>query len=253
MPVDCSGLIRMTERRFDRVVDFLGEETHRRLMKARIVVIGLGGVGCHAAIALARCGAGTLKLVDFDLLTETSLNRNPIAGLSDIGKPKVEVLASQLRKTCPNTEIETDVEFFHENTASKILDPPPDIVVDAIDSLNPKVALLEYCIRNRIPVVSSMGASGRRNPSLVRRGDISQTNNCPLARQVRKYLRTRGISEGIQCVYSVESAGKHALPPDTDDQTLIRGRIRNRIPSLITMPGIFGYALADLVLEFIEE
>lgn len=253
MPASCSGLILMTERRFNRVLDLLGEKTHNRLMKTRITVIGLGGVGCHAAIALARCGAGALKLVDFDLLTETSLNRNPIAGLSDIGEPKVEILASQLRRTCPNTEIETLVEFFHEDTAAKILAPPPDIVVDAIDSLNPKVALLEYCIRNNISVVSSMGASGRRDPSLVRRGDISQTSNCPLAKQLRKYLRKRGISKGIQCVYSVESAGKHALPPDTDDQTLERGRIRNSIPSLITMPGIFGYALADLVLEFIEE
>lgn len=243
----------MTERRFDRVVDFLGVENHKRLMKARIAVIGLGGVGCHAAIGLARCGAGTLRLVDFDLLTETSLNRNPIAELSDIGKPKVEVLASQLRRTCPNTEIETLVEFFHEDTASKILDPPPDIVIDAIDSLNPKVALLEYCISKQIPVVSSMGASGRRDPSLVRSGDISQTKNCPLARQLRKYLRKRGISEGFQCVYSVESAGEHALPPDLADQTLQRGRIRNRIPSLITMPGIFGYALVGLVLDFLEE
>lgn len=243
----------MTERRFERVLDLLGEKTHSKLMKTKITVIGLGGVGCHAAIALARCGAGVLKLVDFDLLTETSLNRNPIAGLSDIGNPKVEVIASQLRRTCPDTEIETIVEFFHEDTALKILDPPPDIVVDAIDSLNPKVALLEYCVRNRIPVVSSMDASGRRDPSLVRRGDISQTSNCPLAKQLRKYLRKRGISKGIQCVYSVESAGKHTLPPDTDDQTLERGRIRNRIPSLITIPGIFGYALADLVLKSLEE
>ncbi|NOQ22018.1 MAG: hypothetical protein GQ565_05125 [Candidatus Aegiribacteria sp.] len=112
---------------------------------------------------------------------------------------------------------------------------------------------MKYCVEQRIPVFSSMGASGRRDPSLVRTGDISQTRCCPLAKQLRKYLRKRGITRGISCVYSTEPAGDHSLPPDMDDLILRKGRVRNRIPSLIIMPGIFGYTLAEMVLDHISK
>jgi tRNA threonylcarbamoyladenosine dehydratase len=243
----------MNERRFDRVVDFLGEEEFQKVRNASIAVIGLGGVGCHAAIALARSGIGKLLLVDHDLLTETSLNRNPIAGPDDCGLFKTDILTKQLRESCPHTSIDTMNSFFHSDTADSILDPAPDAVVDAIDSLNPKAALLEYCVIHRIPVFSSMGASGRRDPSLVRTGDLSDTRGCPLAKQLRKYLRKRGVSGGISCVYSIEPAGDHSLPPDMDDLILEKGRVRNRIPSLIVMPGIFGYTLAGMVLDHLSD
>ena len=243
----------MTERRFDRVIDFLGRDSFPSVRRANVTVIGLGGVGCHVAVALARSGIGNLRLVDFDKITETSLNRNPMAGLWDCGGYKVDIVADQLRRTCPDTRIETLTEFFHSDTADSILKPVPDVVVDAIDSLNPKAALLEYCVEHSIPVFSSMGASGRRDPSLVRTGDISRTRCCPLARQLRKYLRKRGISSGISCVYSTEPPGDHSLPPDMNDQIFHRGRVRNRIPSLIIMPGIFGYTLAGMVLDQISK
>lgn len=239
----------MTDRRFERVADFLGNESFKLLRGLDVAVIGLGGVGCHAALALARSGIGSLRLVDFDILTETSLNRNPLAGSIDCGKYKVDVIAGNLRETCPNTRVTVLREFFHTDTAVSILKPEPDAVIDAIDSLNPKAALLEYCVKRKIPVFSSMGASGRRDPSLVRVGDISETRSCPLARQLRKYLRKRGISAGIPCVYSIEPAGDHSLPPDTEDITLEKGRVRNRIPGMIMMPGIFGYALAGMLLD----
>jgi tRNA A37 threonylcarbamoyladenosine dehydratase len=241
------------QRRFDRVVDFFGRDSFQKIREADVGVIGLGGVGCHAAAALARSGIGIIRLVDFDRLTETSLNRNPMAGLSDCGGYKVDIVANHLRRTCPDTRVETITEFFHSDTADSILTPVPDAVVDAIDSLNPKAALLEYCVEQRIPVFSSMGASGRRDPSHVRTGDISQTKGCPLAKQLRKYLRKRGITSGIRCAYSTEPAGEHSLPPDMDDLMLKRGRVRNRISSLMIMPGIFGYALAGMVLDKIAE
>lgn len=240
------------DRRFHRVVDYLGEEGFRRVRASRVTVVGLGGVGCHAALALARSGVGTLRLVDFDILTETSLNRNPLAGPADVGRPKADIIAGSLSLTCPDTRVEVLREFFHEDSAENILSPSPDAVVDAIDSLNPKAVLLERCVQEDLPVFSSMGASGRRDPGMVRVGDISRTECCPLARQLRKYLRKRNVRSGITCVYSREPAGDHALPPDRDDVTLQRGRVRNRIPSLVTMPGIFGYALAGLVLEHLS-
>ncbi len=240
-------------RRFDRVVDFFGRDSFLAIRGADVAVIGLGGVGCHVAVALAGSGIGILRLVDFDRLTETSLNRNPIARLRDCGAYKVDIVADHLRKTCPDTQVETITEFFHSDTADSILTPAPDAVIDAIDSLNPKTALLSYCVEQRIPVFSSMGASGRRDPSCLRTGDISQTKVCPLAKQLRKYLRKRGITGGIPCVYSIEPAGDHSFPPDMDDLILERGRVRNRISSLMVMSGIFGYALAGMVLDKIAE
>ncbi len=239
------------QRRFDRVVDFFGRDSFQEIRRADITVVGLGGVGCHAAAALARSGLGSLRLVDFDELTETSLNRNPMAGLGDCGGYKVDVVADHIRRTFPDTHVKTVTEFFHSDTADSILKPVPDAVIDAIDSLNPKAALLAYCVEQKIPVFSSMGASGRRDPSHVRTGDISQTRCCPLAKQLRKYLRKRGIAVGIPCVYSTEPAGDNSFPPDMDDLIFHRGRVRNRISSLMIMPGIFGYALAGMVLDHI--
>jgi len=176
-----------------------------------------------------------------------------MARLRECGGYKVDIVADHLRRTCPDTRVETITEFFHSDTADLILKPAPDAVVDAIDSLNPKAALLEYCVEQRIPVFSSMGASGRRDPSHVNTGDISRTRTCPLAKQLRKYLRKRGITSGIPCVYSTEPAGNHSFPPDTGDLTYERGRVRNRISSLMVMPGIFGYTLAGMVLDKIAE
>lgn len=236
--------------RFARTVDFLGREGFRRLRGSRIAVVGLGGVGSHAAVALARSGAGRLVLVDFDLVTESSLNRNPVLGPSDVGRHKVDAMAAGLAADCPDTEYETGREFFHHDIAGAVLDPPPDLVVDAIDSLNPKVALLEECVLRGIPVVSSMGASGRRDPSQVRVGDVMDSSGCPLARQIRKRLRKRHIEGGIRCVWSVEPDGMGPLEPEPE-RVLDRGRVRNRLPSLISMPGIFGYACAAEAMDAI--
>jgi tRNA A37 threonylcarbamoyladenosine dehydratase len=234
--------------RFTRTVDLYGEEGFARIRRAEVVVIGLGGVGSHAALALARSGIGALRLVDFDPVTVSSLNRSPVSGPADVGRPKVEVIAEHIQKTCPDTTCKTSQLFCHEETVAEILTPAPGCVADAIDSLNPKTALLEYCVRHGLAVCSSMGASSRRDAAKVRTGDISQTAICPLAKKLRARLRHRGIGAGITCVYSLEPPDP-ALPPDLGDLTCDRGRVRNRLPSQISLPGIFGYTLALLVLE----
>jgi tRNA A37 threonylcarbamoyladenosine dehydratase len=151
-------------------------------------------------------------------------------------------------QTCPDTAYRTSRLFCHEETIEKLLIPAPDCVVDAIDSLNPKAVLLEFCVRRAIPVISSMGASSRRDPTRLRVGDISRTTICPLAKKLRARLKHRGVDHGITCVYSVESPAP-PLPPDPGDLTYERGRVRNRLPSHIGLPGMFGYALASLVLD----
>lgn len=234
--------------RFGRLVDFYGKAGFERIRAARVAVVGLGGVGAHAALALARSGIGALILVDFDPVTASSLNRSPVAGPADIGRSKVDVVASEIARVCPDTSVDARHGFFDADNAAALLAPRPDWVIDAIDSLNPKVALLEYCVRAELPVASSMGASSRRAFDQVRWGDVSESRICPLARQVRQRLKRRGIDGGIACVYSLETPAP-ALPPDLDDRKLARGRVRNRLPSQISLPGIFGYALAGLVLE----
>ncbi len=246
MPAPSSG--SEPSDRFARLVDYYGAEGFARVRGARAAVIGLGGVGAHAAVALARSGIGALLLVDFDLVTASSLNRSPAAGPEDVGRPKVDVLAAHLARTCPDTRLETRREFCHAETVAGLLAPPPDVVLDAVDSLAPKLALLAHCVGAGLPVVSSMGASSRRAVTGLRTGDLAQTRVCPLARRVRAGLRRRGIDGGIRCVWSEESGGE-VLPPDAADRLYERGRARNRLPSQISLPGMFGYALASLALE----
>ena len=134
MPANFSASER--PERFGRLVDYYGEEGFRRVRTARVAVVGLGGVGSHAALALARSGVGGLRLIDFDLVTATSLNRSAAAGPADVGRPKAEALAEQLARTCPDTAVEVRLAFCDAETALALLAPPLDWAIDAIDSLN---------------------------------------------------------------------------------------------------------------------
>lgn len=236
--------------RFKRVVNFYGEDGFRRIRDSRILIAGLGGVGSHCASALARSGVGSLVLVDFDSITASSLNRNAVVGEKCIGKQKSEALSEALSFLCPDTEcIPVDLFITEDTLSTPGFLQDSTILVDAIDSVNPKTQLLHYCVEKKIPVFSSMGAAGRRDPSKILTGDISTTTRCPLAKMMRKFLKKRGVTTGISCVWSTEQPVK-PLPPDTAEPWLeTKGRIRNTLPSLITMPGIFGYILAQMVLD----
>ena len=246
--------------RFSRTVDLYGEAGFARIRAAYVAVIGLGGVGSHCAVSLARSGVGRLLVVDFDTVTESSLNRSPVAGPGDVGQLKAVVLAAHLRNMCPDTQVIPSQEFCHLETLPALLRPntdaAPDLNIDAIDSLNPKVTLLEYCVREELAVLSSMGAAGRRDPTRMRVAELAETRVCPLAREVRRRLKRRWISGridgdqsgAITCVFSDEPPAP-PRPPDLDDRTCERGRVRNRLASQMSLPGIFGYTLAALALD----
>ncbi len=238
--------------RFSRTIDFLGQEGFASLRRAFVVVVGLGGVGSHSALALIRAGVGKLKLVDFDEVSVSDLNRHAVATPEDVGCSKASVLRRHLIDVFPDADIETAEEFFHIDTASKLLQGPPDYVIDAIDGLNTKVALLRYCVEQGLPVISCMGASTRSDPSLLKVGPIETSSVCPLAKIVRKRLRRQGVHSGITAVYSTEKP-RATLPPDEKNTPFRGGRVRRRQPSLSTLPGIFGYTAANVAIACIAE
>jgi tRNA A37 threonylcarbamoyladenosine dehydratase len=243
-----------------RTVLFYGEEAFARIRAARVVVFGLGGVGGHAALNLARSGIGKLVVVDFDTVSESSLNRSAFAGPGDLGRAKAVVLAEHLARVCPDVEVAPVEAFCGDDTLPGLVPAEgpgrPDVVIDAIDSLNPKVGLLAWCHGHQVPVVASMGAAGKSDPAAVCTGDLFLSTGCPLARHVRARLRRRGVTAGIPAVWSVEKGdevrrdadkelGDDPAPPQE------RGRVRNTLASQMTIPGVFGYALAGLALDLI--
>lgn len=205
-----------THRRFDRAARLVTEPGLHRLMSARVVIFGMGGVGSFAAEALARSAVGTLVLVDFDDVCVTNSNRQLHAMKGNIGKPKAEIMAERLRLISPTARIEPVLEFYEASKSDTLLSGsrfggPIDFVVDAIDSIGAKAHLLSQCLARGIPVVSSMGAAGRLDPTRVRVSDLADTEGCGLARDVRGILRKqyglaveRGTPTGIQAVFSDE-------------------------------------------------
>ncbi|NLP06326.1 tRNA threonylcarbamoyladenosine dehydratase [Candidatus Fermentibacteria bacterium] len=239
----------MNDDRFARTAEFFGGDGFDRIRNSRVAVIGLGGVGSHAAVCLARNGVGELLLVDCDRVTWSSLNRSAWAVPEDIGAWKADSLAAFLVSSCPGTRTTAVRVFVDEASLPSLGLESLDHAVDAIDSLNPKVELIRYCVEKGVPLVSSMGASCRIDPSAVRVGDISVTRHCPLARKVRQYLRRRGVTGGVTCVYSEEAPPVEAGPPDDSEWVERRGRARRRLPGAGALPGMFGYACAAVVLS----
>src|SRR3954468_5586615 len=154
----------MTHRRFDRAARLLGDQGIERLAASTITVFGVGGVGSFAAEALARSGVGRLILVDYDRICVTNVNRQIHAMKGTLGKTKVEVMAERLRAINPDATIETRAEFYGPETSSRLLVPEPDVVVDAIDNLAAKMHLIATCLRDKLRLVSAMGAAARMDP-----------------------------------------------------------------------------------------
>lgn len=198
-------------RRFDRMGRLVGDAQMERLFASHVVVIGLGGVGSFAAESLLRSGIGRLTLVDFDRVCVTNTNRQLQAMRGAVGKLKAQVLADRLRLVNPQAEIEVVARFYDAATSELILErvPRPDFVVDAIDNITAKCHLIAACKHKGLPLVSSMGAAGRCDPTALRIGDLAETRSDPMAQEIRKILRTKyGFPAegafGVRAVYSVE-------------------------------------------------
>lgn len=239
--------------RFLRTRQLLGEEGFHCIQRSRVTVIGLGAVGGYALEGLARAGVGRLRLIDFDTIELSNINRQILALESTLGHPKAEAAQARVRAINPDCQVEAQQVFADEQTLVELLDPTPDIIVDAIDSLNPKIQLLQAAHNHRIPIVSSMGAALRTDATKVQVGDIAESRGCPLAKRVRKRLRRIGIETGIRCVYSTEKInftyGEPKIPEANQQHGFTyRGRPRVVLGSLPTLTGIFGLVVANEVL-----
>lgn len=201
-----------THRRFDRAARLFTEPGLHALMDARVLVFGMGGVGSFAAEALARSAVGEIVLVDFDDVCVTNTNRQLHAMRGNIGKAKCEVMAERLRLVHPTGRVVPLRQFYSEEASDELLSGRIDFVVDAIDSIKAKVHLIASCVRRKIPLVSSMGAAARIDPTRVRTADLADTEVCPLARDVRRILRgehgieaKKGHPIGVTAVFSDEA------------------------------------------------
>jgi tRNA threonylcarbamoyladenosine dehydratase len=248
MPADSSSPDQLAV--FARTAAYFGSEGMAKLGSATVAVFGLGGVGSHAACALVRNGIGGLRLVDFDTITWSSLNRHAVATPADVGRPKTEVLAKALLGINPSLRVRGHQEFFAQETRDALLDSSLSFVIDAIDSVGPKVELLKTCVAMKLPVISCLGAAGRIRGDSVQLADIFDSHTCPLARMIRKRLHQLGIHAAIPAVFSPEIP-RAPLPPDENDPYLRRGRRRRQLPSVGVVPGIAGYAAAGYVLRAI--
>ncbi len=232
----------------------LGKEKVERLKKAFVVVIGIGAVGSYATEALARSGIRHLRLVDFDTIKTTNFNRHLLAITPNLGKLKAEAAKERIAQINPHCKVEVVNAFAAAETMDQIVEGKPDLVIDAVDSLNPKVQLLAYCHEKKIPVISSMGAAIRMNIFSIKAGDLFKTTGCPLARYVRSRLRRRGIQKGIFCIYSDTPVSEEPIQETrilNEEQDNDRGRRRHKLGSTPTVTGAFGLAVAHHALLYL--
>ncbi|MCF7858486.1 MAG: tRNA threonylcarbamoyladenosine dehydratase [Candidatus Cloacimonetes bacterium] len=235
---------------FTRTEMLFGKESIKIFQSKRIAVMGLGGVGSYTAEALSRSGIGHFLLVDFDKVSLSNLNRQLIALYSTLGQLKTEVMKERILDINPKAKVEIYSDFCAHESRDELLENV-DFVVDAIDSLGPKAGLLESCYRKEIPIISSMGAANRIDPSKIKLVDISETKICPLAKKVRKYLHRRGIEKGIPVVYSWEKPiTQFDYKAEVVEELVTqRGRKRSTLGSVVYLPAIMGLWASSFILR----
>lgn len=238
------------KEQFQRIARFIGEENVDLLGGKTVSVAGIGAVGGYAVEMLARCGIGKLRILDFDTVSESNINRQIIALHSTVGRLKTEVMKERIHDINPDCIVEDYPEMLTDGNHSLLFDGA-DIVLDCIDSVGAKVSLLADAYEKGVPIISSMGAALRKDTSLIRTGDIMDTFGCPLAKQVRSQLRKRNIGRGIECVFSPENVDFRYINPDEDPEAEDgrNGRKRTILGSLPFVTAIFGEKMAELALR----
>lgn len=227
-----------------RTALLLGEERLERLRRAHILVAGLGGVGAYAAEQLCRAGIGEMTIIDGDVVEVTNKNRQLPALDSNIGRAKAEIMAERFLGINPDIKLHVIQDFIRDDHMVEVLRMAPyDYVVDAIDTLAPKIFLIYHSLQLGLPVVSSMGSGGKLDPSKIEVADISKSYNCNLARMLRKRLHKLGVYKGVKVVFSSEF---------TAPESIVLAESQNKksnVGTISYMPPLFGCFMASVVIR----
>lgn len=232
----------------ERTGMLVGEEALSRFASSTVAVIGVGGVGGYAAEMIVRAGIGHIIIVDSDVVSVTNKNRQLLALDSTVGRSKCKVLSERLLDINPDLDITMIEEYIETDGAGSVLGGfRIDFLVDAIDTLGPKLSLIKYCMDNGIPLVSSMGAGAKYDVTRIRIADISKTFNCPLAYMVRKKLRRMGVSRGFKAVFSEE------LPDESAFVLCEERNKKSQVGTISYMPAVFGCACAQVAIGYLKD
>lgn len=218
---------------YQRTELVIGKEGVNKLKNSKVCICGVGGVGSYAIEALARIGVGNLTVIDKDVIDITNINRQIIATMENIGKPKVAVTKERINSINPNIIVQSIETFLDESNISKYITEDFDYVIDAIDSINSKVELIKHCTKNNINVISSMGMANKIEPLMIKVSDIYKTSVCPLAKIMRKKLKENGIKK-LKVVYTEE------IPIKNDT---------NVLGSVSFVPSVAGLVIASEVVK----
>lgn len=231
----------------ERTSMLLGEQTLARFAASKVMVVGLGGVGAYAAEMLCRAGVGKMVILDSDTVSITNKNRQLIALDSTIGQMKSEVVARRLKDINPAVELTVISEYLEENNVAEVFARAGklDYVVDAIDTLAPKISLIKHCVQNSIPHVTAMGAGAKLDATKIRIADLSKSYNCPLAYILRKKLRKEGISKGFKVVFSEELPDRDAIVPMEERNK------KSQVGTISYLPAVFGCVCAQAAIEYL--
>lgn len=234
----------MTDNWLERTELLLGAEKLEILRRAHVLVVGLGGVGAYAAEMIARAGVGRMTLADADTVGVTNINRQLIALHSTVGRPKSEVLAERLRDINPAIELTLVHQYIKDEATYTLLDAARyDYVVDCIDTLSPKLALILAAMERKLPLVSSMGAGAKMDPTQLEIKDISKTHHCPLAHMLRKRLHKAGVYRGFQAVFSPEPVREGAMIIAEEQNK------KSQVGTISYLPALFGIGCASVVIR----
>uniref|UniRef100_UPI003217399E tRNA threonylcarbamoyladenosine dehydratase n=1 Tax=uncultured Draconibacterium sp. TaxID=1573823 RepID=UPI003217399E len=228
----------------ERTELLLGDDKLDKLKNANVLVVGLGGVGAYAAEQLCRAGIGKMTIVDGDVVEQSNRNRQLPALISTTGKPKAEILAERFFDINPDIELTVVNDFIRDEKTLELLKSQPfDYVVDAIDTLSPKVFLIFHAMDLKLPIISSMGAGGKMDPSKIMVSDLSKSYNCKLAKMLRKRLSRQGIKKGVKVVFSTELIDENAVRLEEGQNK------KSTVGTISYMPPTFGCFLASEVIR----
>lgn len=228
----------------ERSIQLYGKEAMERISEANVLVAGMGGVGSMAAEMICRSGVGKMTIVDMDLIQPSNLNRQIPATHSTLGRRKAEVMGERLMDINPGLDLKVRDDFLKDEKIPDLLDEPFDYVVDAIDTLSPKIFFIYHALQKGLKLTSSMGSGGKVDPMQVKVADFSETYNCRLAYILRKKLRKMDVHGGFRVVFSTEQVSRDVIiPVDGEDNK------KSTVGTSSFIPAIFGCMLASVVVN----